>query len=308
MALGWVRDNIARFGGDPRNVTIFGQSAGGANVLSLVQSPLAKGLFQRAIVQSGGGRSATLADAENYVDAEVPGYAASSRELALAVALQAGDAPDRARAKTFLEGMAPGAFLAYLRAQPAPALFAALQSIDMSGQNRVASTIRDGIVIQDADLEQLWSDPSRINDVPMMFGTTFEENKLYQLVDERFTQTWFGFYRVVRDEPYYDAYAQQIAASRKLMGVDRPLTLLNAAGKSNLYAYRFDWDEQATILSMDFGQIMGAAHVVDVDFVHGSFLEGPMARLYIEDNKESRELLSGAIHRRRADCAWLEIA
>jgi para-nitrobenzyl esterase len=52
-ALQWVRDNIAAFGGDPGNVTIFGQSGGGAKVISLMASPLAKGLFNRAICQSG---------------------------------------------------------------------------------------------------------------------------------------------------------------------------------------------------------------------------------------------------------------
>jgi para-nitrobenzyl esterase len=51
----WVRRNIANFGGDPQNITIFGQSAGGGSVLSYVNSPLAKGAFAKAIVQSGGG-------------------------------------------------------------------------------------------------------------------------------------------------------------------------------------------------------------------------------------------------------------
>ncbi len=54
MALQWIKQNIRRFGGNPDNVTIFGQSAGGGSVVALMASPLSKGLFHRAIAQSGG--------------------------------------------------------------------------------------------------------------------------------------------------------------------------------------------------------------------------------------------------------------
>src|SRR5271169_201928 len=54
-ALQWVHDNVANFGGDPGNVTIFGQSGGGGKVSALLAMPAAKGLFQRAIVMSGAG-------------------------------------------------------------------------------------------------------------------------------------------------------------------------------------------------------------------------------------------------------------
>ena len=68
-ALQWIKENIAAFGGDPDNITVFGQSAGAGNTQILCSSPLSKGLFRRAITQSGGGaaprgRSRSLADAE----------------------------------------------------------------------------------------------------------------------------------------------------------------------------------------------------------------------------------------------------
>ena len=68
-AIEWVRQNISQFGGDPQNITCFGQSAGAMSVRCLSASPLAEGKFQRAIIQSGGGLegidpTTSLADAE----------------------------------------------------------------------------------------------------------------------------------------------------------------------------------------------------------------------------------------------------
>jgi len=65
-ALKWVQKNIGAFGGDPANVTVFGESAGGMSTLAILATPSAKGLYQKAIVQSGGGwfPPAALADKE----------------------------------------------------------------------------------------------------------------------------------------------------------------------------------------------------------------------------------------------------
>ena len=65
MALHWVRDNIGRFGGNPANVTIFGESAGAGDVNALIASPLSKGLFLRVMAQSGPvGSQPSLAESE----------------------------------------------------------------------------------------------------------------------------------------------------------------------------------------------------------------------------------------------------
>src|SRR5262249_36999916 len=62
LALAWVRDNIARFGGDPSRVLVFGQSSGGSSVLVLLASPRSAGLFTRAVLMSAGSTTFTLAE------------------------------------------------------------------------------------------------------------------------------------------------------------------------------------------------------------------------------------------------------
>jgi para-nitrobenzyl esterase len=85
-ALKWIRINIGAFGGDPGRVTLFGESAGGRNVFSLLASPRAKGLFHRAIAQSGGTGTTPIDRAQNYRDdPEAPGEAYSSGEMLLSL-------------------------------------------------------------------------------------------------------------------------------------------------------------------------------------------------------------------------------
>ncbi len=85
-ALQWIHDNITGFGGDPDNVTIFGQSGGGSKVISLMQTPAADGLYHKAIIQSGGvnhpNKSLAAAEEESrYMAERVVHYGGSPEEL-----------------------------------------------------------------------------------------------------------------------------------------------------------------------------------------------------------------------------------
>lgn len=88
-ALQWVQENISRFGGDPDNVTIFGESGGGGKTLSLLHSPLAEGLFHKAIVQSG-----MAAPSDQTIPVENPLEAQEAEGIKLAEALGVADEPD----------------------------------------------------------------------------------------------------------------------------------------------------------------------------------------------------------------------
>ena len=89
-ALQWVKRNITAFGGNPNNVTIFGFSAGGVSVHSMLASPLARGLFQKAIVESGGSRDSVLTARPMRADGVDPNYPVSAETIGIGFAKSMG--------------------------------------------------------------------------------------------------------------------------------------------------------------------------------------------------------------------------
>ncbi|MFH0757670.1 MAG: carboxylesterase family protein [Bacteroidota bacterium] len=137
-ALQWIRENIAAFGGDPDNVTIFGFSAGGVSVHSLLTIPDAQGLFHKAISESGGGRDGVLTGRPMNKENADPLYAVSAETIGINFARKHG-----------IEGT-DAAALAKLRALSVEEIVDGGQETDGQGGPRTYSgPIRDGHLVKE---------------------------------------------------------------------------------------------------------------------------------------------------------------
>jgi len=259
LALDWVKCNIAAFGGDPGNVTLFGESAGGMSVGALLACPSAHGLFHRAIPQSGAGHI---------------GY---DRERATRVAHAFLQAP----------GLAAGDS-ARLVDVPANALLKAQVSILAEGRGRDLRKLGrlpfqpaiDGALLAERPIEAVRAGSAR--GIPLLTGTTREEWKLFTAADPRLRlMSAKGLVQrmewLARDlaPVLLDAYNEGSPFERfNAVMTDKNFTvpMLRLAEAQSAYApvhvYRFDW--RSPLL----GGIMGSCHALEVGFVFGTHGDG----------------------------------
>jgi para-nitrobenzyl esterase len=304
-ALRWVRRNIAAFGGDPENVTIFGESAGARDVMALLVAPQAQGLFQRAIAESGSARNFWDDAAENWTDdTDVPGATNSSNEVLARLLITAGKVPDRAAAKVWIAKTPPAEIEAFWRATTPADLIRAYRSDAAESIPDVPNVFADGVVLPTEPLLARYAMPHGWNGVPVMFGSNKDENRTFMFADPKLVTRWFGVLPRLVDEESYDAMGVALADAWKVAGVDVPATAIASSGWRDVYAYRWDWDEEPSVLGSDLSVMIGAGHGFEIPFVFGHWDLGPRGNIvWTDENKPGREQLS-----REMMSYWAEFA
>jgi len=249
-SLEWVQGNIKAFGGDPNNVTIAGESGGAFNVLSLLVSPTAKGLFHHAISESG------LSLVWSTSDAII-----QSNKLLVSLLVKERKAGNEEEAEYIISKMKDDEIIEYLRSKSAFKITKNITTIDF-GMADWHTIFTDGVVIPKEGYG-IFSSGKWSNEVPLIIGCTKDEMKLfghfrkYPPLNSREYDLIWGYYSLLWRANGVDVIAEKITSNS-----DVPV-----------YAYRFDWgsldNNGLSVLPGNKGQELGAHHSAEVPFFLG---------------------------------------
>jgi len=268
MALRWVNENIEKFGGNPNNVTVFGESAGGHNVLSLLASKKAKGLFHKAISMSGYTTSISLQDAHKPLNKSVTSRYSSEQVVKNLIdnhkTFKNIKINDYEQIREALLDISSEDFFK---------IYAERESYE-----ELPLLTADGIEIPKIGLKDALSRKEHVNIVPTIAGSNRDEVKLWLASARYFVDLKYSFFGSIlgvpkvklSNEASYEAFNYYRSSAWKIRGVDTPLKSLSIAGNKELYAYRYDWDDHRKLFVANFKKLIGAAHATEIPLLTGN--------------------------------------